>query len=197
MRARLPLIGALLAGAALALVVVLLVSGGGDGGGNAGGGETLPRALAEGDELRGPDGSFTLRYPQGWQPLGREDLGRGAERDAAPIAGVRRGERGGVLLVEQRGRLETPLDQIEEDLTRRLRRSIDDFRFVSSDQVKLPAGDAVSYTFIRTGSGQVQNLVVIPKGERTFTLNSVIGARAREAAREVAQMVRSFEAEER
>ena len=192
MRRRLPLLGALLAGAAIAVVAVLLLTGG-DGGG---GGSQPPAALADGEELRGPGGSFTMRYPQGWRRLSADELRPSGEGQAAPVAGVQRGRGGAVLLVERRGRLETPLDELEPDLTRRLRASIRDFRFVSSDQVALPAGQAVSYTFIRTRTGQVQNLVVIPKGDQTFTLNSVIGGQQRDAAREVAQMVRSFEVEE-
>ena len=59
--------------------------------------------------------------------------------------------------------------------------------------MRLPAGDALSYRFVRKGSGTVQNLTVIPKGDRTSTLTSLVSPKAEKAAAEVAAIIRSLD----
>ena len=194
MRSKLPVIAALLGGAAIALIAVLLIGGGGgDDDQDEKASSTTPQstALADGTELKGKE--FKLRYPnQGWEQLTAKDLGSRAQ---GTVAGLKREDNGALVLVQRGGKLDASLDEIANELTTRLKKEVKDFRFVSSEQVKLPAGDAVTYTFVRTKSDRVQNLVVIPEGDRTFTLNSVIGGGSKDAAREVAEIVKTFDPE--
>ena len=197
MRSKLPVITALLAGVVIALGAVLVLGGDDDEGGSSSTKTTAAKpeaALKDGAELKGPGDAFTLRYPKkGWQALTQKDLGQQATQG---VAGVRRADGGAIVIVQERqGKLGTKLEQLPDDLTKQLKKSIKDFRFVDSNPVTLPAGKAVSYTFLRTKSDRVQNLVVIPVGDRTYTLNSLIGGKQRDAAREVAAIVRSFEPE--
>lgn len=193
MRSKLPVITALLAGAVIALVAVLVVGGGDDDKDKTSASSTTPQstALADGTELKSKE--FKLRYPnQGWEQLTSKDLGN---RARGTVAGLKREDNGALVLVQRGGKLEASLDEIANELTTRLKKEVEDFRFVSSEQVKLPAGDAVTYTFVRTKSDRVQNLVVIPEDDRTFTLNSVIGGGSKDAAREVAEIVKTFDPE--
>lgn len=195
MRSKLPVITALLAGAVIALVAVLVVGGGDDDKDKTSVSSTTPTptstALADGAELKSRE--FKLRYPkQGWEQLTAKDLG---SRARGTVAGLKREDNGALVLVQRGGKLDASLDDIADQLTTRLKKEVDDFRFVSSKQVKLPAGDAVTYTFVRTKSDRVQSLVVIPEDDRTFTLNSVIGGGSKDAAREVAEIVNTFDPE--
>ena len=199
MQKRLPMIAAMLASAAIAVVAVLLITGGGgddDSGDKAENtSAALPAALKEGQRLVGPNGSFELRYPKTWKKVEPQDLGL---EQGVPLAAIKRSDGGGFLAVqEQQGKLEDSTKQISQDLTKRLEKQIKDFKFVRSDEVKLPAGDALSYTFIRSRTGQVQNLVVLPKADVTYTLNSIVAGKAEKAATEVGQMVRSFDPEKK
>jgi len=184
MRSKLPVIAALLGGAAIALIVVLLVGGGDDDKSGDKAATRKPAALADGVELKGDQ--FKLRYPKkGWQKLTQADLGK---RASGALAGVKRQDNNAIVVVQKRGKLDQPLDQIAPDLTKQLKKSVKDFKFVGSEQVKLPAGDAVTYTFVRTKTNRIQNLVVVPSGSRTYTLNSVIGGESQDAARQVPRL---------
>lgn len=202
MRKTFPLIAALLLGAVIAIGAVTLLGGDDDtDDGQRAATPTaaadrevvIPESLREGSELTGPNGAFKLRYPKSWKVVNADDLGGG---NGVPLAAVRQEEGQAVLVVqEQQGKLAESRKEIADDLTARLKKDIKDFQFVSSDNVKLPAGEALSYTFVRSKSGQVQNLVVIPKGATTYTLNSVVSGKAAEAATQVSDMIKTFDPE--
>jgi hypothetical protein len=194
MRKRLPVIAALFAGVAVALVAVLVIGGDDSDDRKA----AVPAALKDGAQLR--TGDYSLRYPKDWKKLTENDLaarGGGSTAEASAItAGVRRPDGGAVLVVEQRGKLTDSLSEVPSVLTKQLEKSVKDFKFISSTELDLPAGAALSYTFIREKSGNVQNLVVVPSKDHTYTLNSVIGGRATGAAEQVADIVKTFDPEE-
>ncbi len=187
MRRRLPLIGGVLAVAILALVAVLVLSGRGDDDDRAAVAPPAGSKVLSGEGEAG----FALFYPASWEPLKGRELGAGAGR---AVAGVKRGDDQGLLLVQARGPLEgrPGQDEIARDLTSRLKRQFKDFRRVSSSPVQVAGGRALSYTFVRTRTGRVQNIVVLSQEERTWTLNSVVPGGADAAARELATMIRSF-----
>jgi hypothetical protein len=162
---------------------VLLLTGGDD--------DAPPRKVAPtaGARVLEVDGAFRLTYPTTWEPIDRGELG---VVDGVPLGAIRRRDNSAQMIVQRGPRLTEPLARVAADLEKRLKGQLKDFRLVKSGEVKLPAGDALSFAFVRTTSGQVQNLTVIPKGGRTFTLNSVVSGRATDARREIAAIVRSF-----
>lgn len=193
MRKNLPVIAALLVGAAVALVAVLVVGGGDDEPKTA---STKSQAAQErpvienGKELVGPKDSFKLQYPESWKELKASDIGAEA---GVPVAAVRRDKGDALIVVQQRGKLEGSADKVLQDLSSQLKKQFkNDFKYVRSGKLEIPAGNALSYTFIRTKTGQVQNMVVLPEKNRSYTLNSVVAGDAQDAAREVAQIVRTF-----
>jgi hypothetical protein len=196
MRKALPVITAVLAGVVITLGAVLLFGGGDDEGDNKAAAPAAPKAgaqadklLKDGGELKGPKSAYTLRYPKGW-----EEVRKNVPKDAL-VSMVKRSDNKATLIVQQRGKLEQDFDEVQSDLTKQLKKEIKDFKLVKANQVKIPAGDALSYTFVRTQSGRVQNLIVVPSKDKTYTLNAVIAAKADTAAREVAAIVRSFNPE--
>jgi hypothetical protein len=189
MRKRLPLIAALAGVVAIAVVATLLVTGGGDDGDTKA--EPLAPALKGGKRLEA-DKAFRLNYPKTWERVSNADLGVKA---GTPLAAIRRTDGAAQMIVQRAGKLAETLPQVSDGLTKRLKKQIKDFRLVKTASVKIPAGEALSYTFVRTKTGQVQNLTVVPQGKRTYTLNSVVSGKAEGAAREVAAIVRSFDPE--
>ena len=175
MRKRLPLLAALAGVAIVAVVVTLLLTGG-----SSDSDEPTPAALKDGKELKAEDDAFKLNYPKSWERVENADLG---VDEGTPLAAIRRTDGTAQMIVQRAGKLAETLPQVSDGLTKRLKKQIKDFRLVKTGNVEIPAGTALSYTFVRTRTGQVQNLTVVPQGERTYTLNSVVAAGAGEQQR--------------
>jgi hypothetical protein len=79
-----------------------------------------------------------------------------------------------------------------KDLTRELAKRFSDFHPVGARVARLATGPAVVYTFVRTKANMVQTIVIAPTARRSFTLEAVAPAGARDAAREAGQIVRSL-----
>lgn len=131
-------------------------------------------------------GQFRLTYPASWRRQPKAELGAG------PVAGLRRVAGDGQLVIQRGAKSPKSLRQLEDELTERLERQLPDFRLVRSDTTEIAGERSLSYTFERTQSGQAQNLTIIPAGNRTYTLSSVLAAGAGPAATEVDGIVRSF-----
>jgi len=65
---------------------------------------------------------------------------------------------------------------------------------VKSRIINLPSGQAISITYARTGKGTANSLVVAPAGGHVYTLNAVVPAGEKSAARDVAAIIDSFNA---
>ena len=167
---------------AVALVVVL----GGDDGDRErkAGGE--PRVLA------GPAATpFALSYPASWEVLPPARLRAG---DPRPVAGLRRRDGRGVLTITVRGPIRGGIRSLVRSLPRELAARFEDFRLVRSRLVDVAAGPALSVTWVRERSGRAQSTLVVPEGNRrSFALDTVLPAGARDAAREAGAIQRSFD----
>jgi hypothetical protein len=171
-------IAALLVGAALGLGAFFVV-----------------RALTGNEDedrtLKGPPGSaFTLTYPKGWTPLSGKEL---VALPGSPTAVVRRTDRSGILIVNRQSHVSSNFDKLSRQLDRRLKRSIPDFKKVSSHGVGIKAGQAFLYSYIRKRKGTVHSVVVVPMRSGGFSLDAVVRANARDTARQVGAMIRSFD----
>jgi hypothetical protein len=186
-RKNLSLLAAVLAVAAVAAAGLLVL------GGDDAGDESVPAAVRDGEELSAPGDAFRMRYPKGWERVANDALG--VDGDAA-LAAIRRTDGSAQLVVQRAGRLSESRAQVAAGLTRRLRKQVADFELVNAEDVRLPSGEALSYTFLRKKTGQVQNLTVVDKGDASYTLSSVVAGDAQGAAREVAAIVRSFDPED-
>lgn len=144
-----------------------------------------PRPSPAGSTLRVED-QFTLKYPATWVRVPKAELGAG------PVAGLRREAGDGQMVIQRGAKSPKSLKQLEAELTTRLERQLDDFKLVRASTTEIAGERSLSYTFVRTKSGQAQNLTIIPAGNRTYTLSSVLAAGENEAATEVADIVRSF-----
>ena len=64
---------------------------------------------------------------------------------------------------------------------------------MSAPHRRAPGGPAYVYTFARPAAGRVQSIAVAPRAGRTYTLDAVAGAGARDVAAQVGAILRSFD----
>ena len=171
MKRLLPLAGAAVAGA-LVLALVLALAGG----------DAAGPAKAKAQTWKAPDGSFSIVTPQGWQAV--------ASGDQATV--LQRRDKRGVVVIRERAAVTGPLDRLAGKLERTLRRKFADFQPAGARLAPVGGGQGLVYTFVRSGSNQVQSVVVAPAGSRSYTLDLVADGDAPDVARELAGMVRSF-----
>jgi hypothetical protein len=171
MKRALPLAGAAVAGAlVLALCLALL------------GGEAAGPAKPKAQTWKAPDGSFSIVTPQGWKTVAS-----GAEATV-----LQRADKRGVVVIRERAAVTGPLDRLAGKLERTLRGKFADFKPAGARLATVGGGQGLVYTFVRTGSNQVQSVVVAPAGDRSYTLDLVADGDAPDVARELAGMVRTF-----
>ena len=196
-RSNLPRILAAVAAVA-ALVVILLVTGviGGDDDGGSSEvptSEELVKELREGKILVGPSQApFAMRYTNDWSLLEAEQLRTAG--NTPPIAGLRRADSSGVLTVTLRGPIKGGIGSLEQRLPDELARRFDDFRLQTIRRIDVAAGEALFTSWTRTRSGRVQSQLVVPvSNKRSFSVDVVLAADARDAAAEVGSMFRTFD----
>jgi hypothetical protein len=152
----------------------------------------IERAVREGEVLRGPAGApFALRYPDGWEPMDRDELqsvGGGA------LAGLRSDDNSGLLTVTVRPPIEGGVAAVQRDLPGQLRRAFDDAGAVTVRRLRVAAGPAVYASLRRGESGQLQSLLVLPDvGGQSYQVGAAIRPTARDVAAQVGVMLRTFD----
>jgi hypothetical protein len=199
-RSNLPKILAALA--AVAAVVVILFVTGVIGGGDDDDAADAPkppsnaevvRELREGSILAGPrQAPFAMRYTNDWAPLSADQLAEAG--DVAPIAGLRRKDRSGVLTITLRGPVRGGIGSLEERLPAELARRFDDFKLQTIRRIDVAAGPALYTSWTRTKVARIQTQLVVPvSNRRSFTVDVVLNANATDAAAEAGAMLRTFD----
>jgi len=164
------------AGVALLTAAVILLTGGDD----------------EGEPtVTGPPGhEFSLLRPDGWKEVSAEEL---KLIPGKPLAVLRRDAGQGLVTVTAPSEPERDVEAIANELDKRLAKEIRDFRKVAARVVRVKAGRALLYSYVRTKKATAHTLLVVPGKERTYTVSAVIPAGAEEAARDVGEMLNSFD----
>jgi hypothetical protein len=149
----------------------------------------------DGDKAGKLEGSsedaFTLNYPKGWSPSSGEELDALPGR---PLAVLRRENRTGLVMLRREGRAPAGFREFSSSLTRELDRRIPDFQKRTSRVVKIRAGSAFFYSYIRKRKGTVHTVLVVPAGNRSYALNTVSQGGDETVAREIARIILSFDA---
>jgi hypothetical protein len=145
----------------------------------------------KGGELRGPNGAFTLAYPEDWIPVSNQEL---EKLPGPPLAAVRRKDRKAIVTLDRERRVTRNLGRLSAQFDRKLKRGVPDFQKVSSRIVSINAGRAFLYSYVRKGRGTVHTAVVVPVGPGGYTLNAVVQGGADDAARQVGAIIRTFDA---
>jgi hypothetical protein len=98
-------------------------------------------------------------------------------------------------VTQQRSAKGLDLKTLGARLGRQIKSGVADAREVASRPTRLPAGDAYVYSFVRRKAGTVHTIVIVPSGELTYVLNTVIPSGERQAAQESGEIVRSLKFE--
>lgn len=167
---------ALLIVVAAAVATVLVTRSGGE--------DDTPR-------FRATDKSFSVVVPQGWRALSDRQLD---DIPTTPAAVLRRVDRRGLVVIRRQPALKRSSRPLTEDLTRQLKQRFSGLEPVGARTIQLRTGPAYVYTFARPKTGTVQSIAVTAMKDRTYTLDSVTGASARDVAAQIGDIVRSFDA---
>ena len=135
------------------------------------------------------DKTFSVVVPDGWRALSQAEL---RQVPGAPAALLRRTDGTGVVVIRERPALAGNGRSLTRDLTAQIARRFTGVRPVTTRTVGLAGGPAYVYTFARPTAGRVQSIAVAPRAGRTYTLDAVAGAGARDVAAQVGAIVRSF-----
>ena len=172
----------LLAAIASVVVAVLALTGGDD---ESDGGSSTTTTVS------GPAGDeFTLEVPAGWTEVPAD------QREAIagdPIMVLRRDEQQGLIVVNVQPGKVKDFDKQVKVLDRRLEKAIPDFRKVQARVVTVKAGKGLLYSYAREERGTAHTLLVVPAGDRSYSLNAAVPAGAKDAAQEVGQILLSFD----
>jgi hypothetical protein len=173
---------ALLAMIAAVVIGVILLTGDDDNDSGGGGGTTT---------VTGPAGNeFTLQIPDGWSEVAAD------QRDALPgdpLMVVQRDEQKGLVVVNvQQGKVNN-FDKQVKTLDSRLGKAIPDFKKVGARIVDVKAGKALLYSYAREERGTAHSLLVVPHGDRSYSLNGAVPAGENDAAREMGAILLSFD----
>lgn len=135
--------------------------------------------------------AFRMSYPKNWNPLAKDDL---SSLPGKPLAVLRRNDgKGFVVVRREQGRPPAKVEALSADLGKELRKRVPDFKERSTKQVKIRGGSAVFTSYIRKRTGTVHSIVIVPAGNKTFTLNTVSRGGANDVAREIGRMILSFD----
>jgi hypothetical protein len=135
--------------------------------------------------------SYTISKDANWQWLTGKAL---AEQPGEPLSVMRRKDGTGLLVVRGEGRAPESLRNFTKQLDREFERRIPDFQKRSARTLRIEAGEAFVYSYIRERRGTVHSVVLVPAGARSYVLDSVVQGGEADTAKELGRMIVSFDA---
>lgn len=169
------------------VIAVLALTGDDDDDDGAGNGGAEATTLT----VEGPAGDeFTLEAPPGWTAVSDEQRQALAGQ---PVTVLRRDDQQGLVIVNVQAGQVKNFDKQVKALDRRLKKAIPDFRKVGARVVRVKSGRALLYSYARSRRGTAHTLLVVPAGDRSYTINGTVPAGANDAAREMGQILLSFD----
>lgn len=133
---------------------------------------------------------FTVQYPAGWQLLSKEELDA---LPGKPLAVIRQKDGKGFVVVRKEKPFPDNLLAFSRKLTTAFKKKVPDFRRQRVRQAKIRAGKALLYTYIRTKTGTVHTVVLVPAGNHGFALNTISGGGEKKIAQQIGAIISSFD----
>ena len=128
---------------------------------------------------------FTMSYPEGWKQEERVPAGMQAV--------LRRADGKAFIVVREQRPLTGDPHKLVRGLDRELERRLGDFTRTQAQVVNIEAGQAISYTYARTRVGTANGVLLVPAGDRSYVIDTIVAAGANDAARELGAILRSFD----
>jgi hypothetical protein len=142
--------------------------------------------------VHGPAGApFTMTLPSGWRSLSPDDL---SKLPGSPLAVMQQTQGSGVVIVNTQPPTNADLNALSKSVLDKLKKTIPDFNLIGSTTINLPAGQAASISYARPKQKTADTLVLVPVGGRIYTLNAVVPGGQKKAAKQAADIIRSFNA---
>ena len=152
----------------------------------------LAVVLLGGDDqtLKGTSGdTFHLAVPDGWRALSNEEL---TTLPGKPAAVVRRDDGKGFLVIRREGRPPKSMQDFAKQLDGEFQKRIPDFQKRTTRSLKIRAGDAFFYSYIRKRKGTVHSVVLVPGPKGSYVLNTVAAGGEDQVAKDLGRMIVSF-----
>lgn len=153
----------------------------------------VPGACGGGDE-GGPQsfgGGVKITFPDNWERIADQEL---ALVEGRPLGGVRRKDGQGIVTFRRQDAVERDPAAFAIGIDRELRRRFPDIGEIATRTVRTKAGEGYLASFPLSETGTVQTIVVIPQGSTSFRIEAATPAAARSSAREIGDIIRSFDA---
>ena len=153
------------------------------------------KALTGGDDPQtvkaGPaDSPFRLSVPKGWRNLSEQELGA---LPGKPAAVIRREDGKGFVVVRREGRPPKSFQSFTKDLDKEFEKRVPDFQKRTTRTLKIKAGEAFFYSYIRKRAGTVHSVVLVPAQKGSYVLNTVAKGGEDEVAKELGRLIVSFD----
>ena len=143
-----------------------------------------------GGTVKAADQGFTLEYPDAWKPISKQEL---AQFPGSPVLVLERDGNSGLFIVRKESKAAPTKASFGDELDKEISDRVPDYKPGSVSTVKTPAGPAFYFSYARAKAGTANSIVVVPDGGSSFVLESSSAANDRDAAKDVAAMIGSFD----
>jgi hypothetical protein len=142
-----------------------------------------------GGTVKADEQGFALEYPDTWNPISKEKL---ALFPGSPELVLEREGNSGLFVVRKESKAAPTKQSFGDELDKEIGDRVPDYEPGSVTTVKTGAGSAFYFSYARTEAGTANSIVVVPDGSSSYVLESASAADDRDAAKDVAAMIRSF-----
>jgi uncharacterized protein (UPF0333 family) len=133
--------------------------------------------------------TFTIHYPKAWHELAADKL---TAYKPQPIAAIQRTGGNATILVTAATTTSEKPAALAAELDARLKRQLKDYKRVAASIIKLPAGSAFFFAYLREQQGTLNTLTVLPLGNRSYVFSTVFPSASKRIAAEVVKIMRSI-----
>ena len=150
------------------------------------------KSAAQSGNVTGPKGTtYRLPVADGWQSLKGEAL---AQQPGKPLTVLRRKDGKGFLVIRAEGRAPGSFAAFTKQLDAEFKKRVPDFQRRSTRTLRIKAGPAYFYSYIRKEQGTVHSVVFVPAGQRSYVLNTIAPGGEDEIAKQLGRMIVNFDA---
>lgn len=136
------------------------------------------------------DAAFKLNVPDTWVTLSGKEV---EKMPGKPLTVLRRKDGLGFLIVREEGAAPKSFEAFTRQLDKEFKQRIPDFQRRSVRTLKVAAGPAFFYSYIRKKEGTVNSVVIVPNGNRSYAINTVAKGGENDVAKELGKMIVSFD----
>ena len=143
-----------------------------------------------GGTVKATEQGFTLEYPDTWKPIATDKL---AQFPGSPQLVLDRDGGGQFVVIHKQSKAAPTQKSFGDELDKEISNRLPDYQPGTVSAVKTAAGPAFYFSYARTKAGTANSIVVVPDGKSSWVLESTSAANDRDAAKDIAAMIGSFD----